>query len=166
MSRSGYTDDCDNLGLWRGAVQRATTGYRGQHLLRRLRDALDAMPVKRLITGTIKAASGDVCALGALDPNAPSSGLGEDAEELARHFGIARALAAEIVYMNDERFDGEWVAAEGPMRSQYYGRPASVWRPFTPEERWARMREWVNEQIIESPQVVDAVDPVDRGSHD
>lgn len=98
MSRSGYSDDCENVGLWRGAVERATKGYRGQHLLRKLRDALDAMPRKQLITDAIKNESGEVCALGALDPQAPVY----DAPELAEHFRIARALAAEIVYLNDE----------------------------------------------------------------
>lgn len=129
MSRSGYSDDCDNLALWRQAVRRATTGYRGQHLLRKLRDALDAMPVKRLIAGHIKNEAGEVCALGALDPSAPHY----YAEELAQHFGIARALAAEIVYMNDE-----------------YHREALRWREGkdeTPEERWTRIRTWVEEQI-------------------
>lgn len=127
MSRSGYTDDCENLGLWRGAVHRATTGYRGQHLLRKLRDALDAMPVKRLITDEIQAWDGQVCAFGSLDPTVTSY----DAEDLARHFGIAHALAAEIVYLNDE-----------------------VDRRDTPEQRWARMRQWVDAQI--TPDEVDA----------
>jgi hypothetical protein len=128
MSRSGYLDDCENLELYRQAVRRATTGYRGQHLLRKLRDALDAMPVKRLITNAIKDDHGDVCALGALDPTAPY----EDAEDLAKHFNVAYALAAEIVYMNDE-----WDA----------------WRSLsdTPEQRWVRMRAWVESQIVPGP---------------
>ena len=122
MSRSGYSDDCENLQLWRGAVDRATFGARGQAFLRRLLAALDAMPTKRLITGVIKSSTGQVCALGALDPDAPY----EDAEDLARHFGIARALAAEIVYENDE---------------------FPLWRSETPEQRWERMRDWVAKQI-------------------
>lgn len=132
MSRSGYTDDCENVGLWRGAVQRAVTGYRGQHLLRKLRDALDAMPTKRLITDAIRDEHGEVCALGALDPAVASY----EAEELAKHFGIARALAAEIVYMNDEYYD---------------------WREKgeTPERRWVRMREWVASQITPDEPVND-----------
>lgn len=129
MSRSGYSDDCGNLGLWRGAVQRATLGYRGQHLLRKLRDALDAMPTKRLITDAIKDDAGEVCALGALDSNAPLY----DAPELAKHFGIAHALAAEIVYMNDEY---------------------PPWTPETPEQRWTRMRAWVDAQIVPEDPVV------------
>lgn len=136
MSRSGYSDDCDGevpLALYRQAVHRATTGYRGQHLLRKLRDALDAMPSKRLIAGNIKDESGQVCALGALDSNAPK--YDEDdlddfyhPRKLAEHFGIAQALASEIVYMNDEAFD--WKGYE------------------TPEARWTRMRAWVEKQIV------------------
>jgi hypothetical protein len=136
MSRSGYTDDGDSdipLELYRQAVHRATTGYRGQHLLRRLRDALDAMPTKRLITGNIEDEAGNVCALGALDPTAPKYDEGwcddyEHPRKLAKHFGIAPALAAEIVYMNDEY---DWRGSE------------------TPEQRWTRMRKWVDEQIVE-----------------
>jgi hypothetical protein len=137
MGRSGYTDDFDGepIALYRQAVRRATTGYRGQHLLRRLRDALDAMPTKRLIAGNIKDEAGEVCALGALDPNAPSLPKDEygyydedvHPEKLAAHFNVAPALAAEIVYMNDE---------------------AMFWKQETPEERWQRMRQWVDEQIV------------------
>lgn len=126
MSRSGYSDDCENAALWRSAVRRATTGYRGQHFLKRLRAALDAMPIRRLITDQIKNEQGEVCALGALDPTAPY----EDAEGLAKHFGIARALAAEIVYENDEY--GWWRFSERE----------------TPERRWIRMRAWVENQIL------------------
>ena len=82
MSRSGYSDDFDSEDipgcLWRQAVHRATTGYRGQHLLKKLRDALDAMPVKRLIAHSIKDEAGNVCALGALDPTAPAYNQDED----------------------------------------------------------------------------------------
>jgi hypothetical protein len=140
MSRSGYSDDYDDEipgCLWRQAVRRATTGYRGQHLLRKLRDALDAMPVKRLITDAIQDENGEVCALGALDPKAPKykgdeDDFGDHARDLADHFGIAHALAAEIVYMNDE-----W----------------NNWRSNneTPEQRWTRMRAWVESQITPVP---------------
>jgi hypothetical protein len=142
MGRSGYSDDFGDdgeypLALYRQAVRSAITGQRGQGLLRRLRDALDAMPTKRLITNAIKDESGDVCAFGALDPSAPSTPHDEDywddgsnAEELANHFGIARALAAEIVFQNDE---------------------ALSWRcqDETPEQRWKRMRAWVEQQIVQ-----------------
>lgn len=127
MSRSGYTDDCENYELYRQAVDRATFGQRGQRFLRKLRDALDAMPVKRLITDEIANAQGEVCALGAVDP----AFTGYDAEDLAAHFGIAKALAAEIVYRNDEDGPPRWQNRDGE----------------TPEERWTRMRAWVQKQI-------------------
>jgi hypothetical protein len=140
MSRSGYSDDFDpeipnTVGLYRNAVRRSIKGARGQQLLRRLRDALDAMPAKRLIDGVIKDESGDVCALGALDPNAPNDGDSEwddyCAEKLGKHFGIATALAAEITYVNDE----------------------ACWQLETPEQRWKRMRAWVDKQIVPSQAV-------------
>lgn len=137
MGRSGYSDDGDSdipIELYRQAVHRATTGYRGQHLLRKLRDALDAMPTKRLIAGNIQDSAGQVCALGALDPTAPKydEDWGDDfdhSRKLAKHFSIAPALAAEIVYLNDEWDD--------------YRTPRE-----TPEARWSRMRAWVQRHIV------------------
>lgn len=130
MSRSGYSDDCDydiRSIQYRSAVNRAMRGARGQHFLRKLRDALDAMPVKRLITNEISNKAGDVCALGSVDP--ASAVDPEDCEAVAAHFGIARSMAAEIAYMNDE---------------------AILWRrrDETREQRWERMRAWVNQQIV------------------
>ena len=66
MSRSGYTDDPVNperMALYRQAVRRAIQGKRGQRLLADLVKALDAMPVKRLITGAL-VDDGEACALG------------------------------------------------------------------------------------------------------
>ena len=72
---------------------------------------------------------GSVCLLGAvgrargldmskLDP--------EDMETVAPTFGIADAMAREIVYQND---DGGYTYE-------------------TPEDRWQRMRKWIAAQII------------------
>ncbi len=126
MSRSGYTDDCDGWDLirWRGAVKSAVRGKRGQAFLREMLVALDAMPDKRLIAEDLIDADGDVCAMGAVglrrgvnleavDP--------EDREQVAKAFGIAGALAAEIAWENDE--------------------------PCHPEERWLRMRAWIVARI-------------------
>lgn len=66
MSRSGYSDDCENLSLYRGNVDRAIAGKRGQKFFRELVAALDALPEKRLIEGALEEEEGDVCALGAL----------------------------------------------------------------------------------------------------
>ena len=110
MSRSGYTDDCENLGLWRGAVERAIKGRRGQAMLRDLLAALDAMPEKVLVPDSLVDAEGDFCTLGALGHarGIELSNLDpEDPDAVAAAFGIAPAMVREIVYMNDE-FDDAW----------------------------------------------------------
>ncbi|MGN4074148.1 hypothetical protein ACS0X5_06300 [Burkholderia gladioli] len=132
MSRSGYSDDCDGWSLirWRGAVNSAIKGARGQAFLRELAAALDAMPEKRLISDALQTADGEFCAIGVLghargidmsklDP--------EDRESVGSAFNIAAALAAEIVFENDEGW--------------------AVW-PETPEWRWKRMRAWVEQNLV------------------
>lgn len=123
MSRSNYSDDYAYVQLWRQAVDQATFGRRGQHFFRRLRAALDAMPRKRLIVGQIVTAQGEVCALGALDPTTTIDP--DDRDAVAAHFQIAPAIAAEVAYMNDEAASYD----------------------ETPENRWTRMRAWVEQQI-------------------
>jgi hypothetical protein len=132
MSRSGYTEDHDNewqLIMYRGAVASATRGARGQKLLRDLLDALDKLPERKLIAGELEEA-GAVCALGAVgrERGLDMSGLDPyDPDTIAGTFGIAPALAREIVYENDE-----------------------CGRNETPEQRFERMRRWVASQIKEA----------------
>lgn len=139
MSRSGYSDDCENLNLYRGAVDRAIAGRRGQAFLREMAVALDAMPEKVLIADDIVNAEGDACAIGvvALARGMDVNGVDpEDSDQVARRFGIARALACEIAYANDEcgdrLHDGKWLYE-------------------TPAERWTRMRKWVDENLRVKP---------------
>ena len=141
MSRSGYSDDCDGWSLicWRGAVASAIRGKRGQAFLVELRGALDAMPDKRLVTDTLEA-DGQYCTLGALGAK---RGLdmsqidSHDRESVAKAFDIAEALAAEIVYENDDN-PGEFVQDD-----------TGRWKLIrdTPERRWQRMRKWVESNI-------------------
>jgi hypothetical protein len=147
VSRSGYTDDCDyeiTWINWRGAVKSAIRGKRGQAFLYEMAHAMAALPFPRLIAddlastdkvsfshwGMIEAES--VCAIGAvgkargidmsqLDP--------EDYNTVAGTFGISEALAQEIVYLNDEA-----------------GR-----RGETPEERFNRMRKWIENNLFDGP---------------
>jgi hypothetical protein len=108
-------------------VTSAIKGKRGQAFLIELREALEGMLEKRLVADVLEA-DGQFCAIGvlgakrgvAMDKLDPA-----DREEVAEAFGIAPALAAEVVFMNDE---GSWNAE-------------------TPEQRWQRMRKWVDEQI-------------------
>lgn len=126
MSRSGYSDDCENLNLWRANVDRTIAGKRGQAFLRELVTALEAMPEKALIQDSLKAGD-QVCALGAvglkrgmdmqqLDPGEP--------DQVGTAFGISSMLAQEIVYQNDE-----------------------VGYRQTPQERWERMHRWATENL-------------------
>lgn len=132
MSRSGYSDDYENDWqwiCWHGAVKRAFRGKRGQAFLKEMLEALDALPEKRLISYEL-IEEGEVCALGSvgLRRNMDLSMLDpEDYKHIANTFGIARAMAQEIMYMNDECcFDIE-----------------------TPEHRWQRMRNWITSEIKE-----------------
>lgn len=130
MSRSGYTDDGEQWEFicWRGAVASAIRGKRGQAFLKEMLAALDALPEKRLIAHELEA-HGAVCALGAVGK---ARGLDmskidpDDRETVAFKFGIAPALAAEIVFENDGDFD---------------------WKEISPEVRFERMRSWVLSQI-------------------
>lgn len=172
MSRSGYTDDNDDPlahGRWRQAVKRAIEGKRGQALLRELIEALDAMDDKRLYPGSFVTAEGEFCTLGVLGAKRGTKmdDLGDefdcDAEEVGKRFGIAHAMAAEIMYLNDEYAVDEWkwvdVVICGPMPQYRYiqtGRGVEIaQRAFErhersvrlhndnhPAERWQRMREW------------------------
>lgn len=158
MSRSGYTDEDDIWAMirWRGAVTSAIRGKRGQQALRDLLAALDALPEKRLAADALVSDDGEMCALGALgkargmemesiDP--------EDRESVARAFGISEALAAEIMYLNDELLDEYTsinVDIEGPMRPwERHRQLRRVLDKNAGRRRWSYMREWVASQIIE-----------------
>lgn len=145
MSRSGYSDDLEPWDLirWRGAVKSAIRGKRGQAMLRELLAALDAMPVKELITEDLVDADGCYCTLGALGAARGMDLASIDAEDphsVAEAFGIPRALAAEIEYENDE--------------TPCYPIGGGGWARETPAQRWVRMRAWVAKHLKdESPGV-------------
>lgn len=163
MSRSGYSDDYGDddplaMGRWRGAVNSAIRGKRGQQTLREILAALDAMPVKELAAESLVTAEGEFCTLGvlgaqrgiALDKLDP-----EDPEGVAEAFGIAPAMVREIVYMNDEQIDGyafQEVEFCGPVRPYWpeYGRHTRSVRvslPGVAHRRWVYMRKWVADQL-------------------
>ena len=131
MSRSGYGDgdgtDSWYQICWRGAVNSAIRGKRGQNFLNELLQALDDMPNKELITDEL-VRNGSYCTLGVIGAK---RGLDleaidyEDSEKVAEAFNIANALVCEIEYMNDE----------------------GVWYDETPAERWIRMRNWIENKI-------------------
>jgi hypothetical protein len=143
MSRHGYSEDCDDdAAQWsyirhRGAVTSAFRGKKGQAFFREMLAALDALPEKKLIAGSLVDGDGCACALGAV---AKARGLdvsefvpGDDYDPEAHEgdgFGwllnIADAMGREVMWYNDE----------GPFNE-------------TPEARWIRMRRWTERQLIE-----------------
>lgn len=134
MSRSVYSEDCDHWSLirWRGAVQSATRGKRGQQLIKDLIEALEKMETKILIAHDFMRC-GQVCALGAVGV---ARGLNDEIEELdpesseevAKLLNIAPALVREIEYINDE-----WDCRE------------------TPAQRWERVCKWAKQQLLDRP---------------
>lgn len=129
MARSGYSDEAENVELWRQAVENAIQGKRGQRFLRDLLAALDALPEKRLIAEELER-DGEVCALGSVGKlrGVTLAGIDpEDHDRLSHTFDIARVLVAEIEFINDDDF--------------------SYHRNETPEQRFERVRKWVEQQI-------------------
>lgn len=134
MSRSGYSDDYEDVAMWRGAVASAMRGRRGQAFLREMLEALDALPEKRLIRGRM-VEDGCGCALGVV---ALKRGMDIEAievdpddldyEKLGPAFGIADALAREIMWTNDDA------------HPSYHE---------TPEQRFHRMRSWVIDNLMD-----------------
>lgn len=142
MSRSGYVDYDDDvlaLGRWRAQVMSSIRGRRGQAFLRELAAAMDAMEEKALISDELVNAEGGCCAIGVI---CKTRGVDvstidyEDPESVGNAVGIAKQLAAEIEYENDEN-------GVECVRSGY------EWRVVreTPEKRWERMRRWVDEHV-------------------
>jgi predicted outer membrane lipoprotein len=161
MSRSGYSDDCDGWALirWRGAVSQAIRGKRGQAMLGEMLQALDALPEPSLAAESLVTADGEYCALGALGQ---ARGIDlehidpDDRGSVAQAFGVAEALAAEIMDMNDrETFDERGYFnfdVCGPMR-RWESHRQLRWTadPKAGRIRWSRMRSWVISNIKEKP---------------
>lgn len=166
MSRSGYSEDYGDddplaLGRYRAQVGSAIRGKRGQALLRELRDALDAMPVKVLVAGELEA-EGQFCALGVVG-QARGLNLASidtyDVESLGPKFNIAEQLAREIMWVNDDHVsEHKWVEVEifGPIRPGYpdHGRrrqDVCVPNEQCGAQRWKAVRDWVEKNIAKEP---------------
>jgi hypothetical protein len=138
MSRHGYDDDNDGEAWgyirWRGQVASAVRGKRGQKLLVDLLNALDAMPVKRLVAGELQNGS-DVCAIGCvgLARGLPIAEIDPyDTNRLAQELNAAQPLIQEIEYMNDDGLRRVGINS--------------------PEDRWRAVREWVASKITKDKQ--------------
>ena len=144
MSRFAESDD-DRPAFWiASAVRRSIASKRGQQVLRDLRAALDSLPARRLIEGTV-CENGEVCAMGALAVYRYSHDHGfdrdaivamlergtydtdEDTVILGQRLGLNKTLATEIAWVND-----------GP------GNANSLW---SPETRWEIVSQWVDSHL-------------------
>jgi hypothetical protein len=142
MSRSGYSDDLDNWSLikWRGRVASAIRGKRGQAFLKEALAALNAMPVKELVSGELET-EGQFCTLGVVG-RARGFDLTQidtyDHETLGTKFDIAACLSQEIMYMNDEYArDWEWITPPGESHAK------RIKNPMAGAQRWEQMRAWL-----------------------
>lgn len=130
MSRSGYTEDCDDNWSWirwRGTVKASIRGRRGQAFLKEMLAALDGLAEPKLIKESLQTIDGAVCAIGSVG-KARGIDMGgvdpEDYGQIASTLGIPAPLAQEIMWVNDDNFNRE-----------------------TPEERFACMRKWITRNI-------------------
>lgn len=144
MNRSGYSDEgWDDewahlrAGAWAANVRKTFKGRRGQSFLKELRDAMDALPERCLVANAFED-DGAFCALGTV-ANKRGVTMPEWDEEDGDYYGIAeeagaalrisKVLAAEVMNANDD----------SPRAGE------------TPEQRWARVRKWVEKRIREWP---------------
>ena len=131
MSRSSYSEDYETWDWirWRGAVASAIRGKRGQLFLKEMVAAMDQLKEKRLIADTL-CKRGEFCAIGTVGAARQMEMKVDDfdRERIAQMFGISPALAAEIMFMNDEAVLSE-----------------------TPEQRFTRVRAWADQQLIPEP---------------
>jgi hypothetical protein len=143
MSRISYSDEEDYPGqfeLWQANCARSLKGKQGQEELRALRDALIALPDKRLIHGALVDKEGGVCAIGAW---AQSKGLDlqkfdpEDAtDEVGIEAGMPGLVAWKVVEMNDMEFRDRWDSAQVRVVE------------LAPEQRYIKMLAWVEGQLV------------------
>lgn len=131
MSRISYSDEENYPGqfdLWQANCRRSLRGKQGQEELRVLRDALLALPDKRLIHGSLIDEEGEICAIGAY---AKHKGLDlekfdpeDSTDEVGIEAGMPSLVAWKVVEMNDMELSD-----------------------LTPEQRYTKMLEWVDSQL-------------------
>lgn len=144
--RINYSDDEDYPGqfnLWQANCNRSIKGKQGQAALRELEAALLALPEKRLISGELQDADGEVCAIGAVAKHrgiTPESDP-EEMEEVGIELGFPRMVAWKIVALNDLEIDDHYV--QGKLV------------PYTPEERYGlvlrQVQKWLTAKQQPTP---------------
>lgn len=148
MSRyagDNYDEEWNNQWeLWQANTLRHFRGRAGQAILRELRDALLALPERKLIHGRLADEQGAVCTIGAL--------------ALHRGCSIEKLAAMIPVDLWDEYEEeraterlGKDLNLRMVMIVALAGENDDPWREETDEQRFERVLAWVESQIITEP---------------
>jgi hypothetical protein len=138
--------------LWEANLARHFSGREGQARLRELRDALLALPEKRLIPVRLADEGGQVCALGAMS--------------LRRRLNAGEGLDTALAAMTERVIEDEWGIDgwEAEQATIGEGLAMGCKMPFivavsyendlggpneTPEARYERVLAWVEKRILE-----------------
>lgn len=141
--------------LWEANVERNFSGRPGQRKLRELRDALLALPEKRLIETRLADEKGNVCALGALavkhrvDQGEPRERvLAEMAARTSSDDGWVDTWEAE----QGTLAEAEACGVKTPMAvTVAYENDCGPSSKETPEQRYVRVLAWVEKRILSEP---------------
>jgi hypothetical protein len=138
--------------LWEANLERHFSGKAGQAKLRELRDALVALPEKRLIETRLADEQGNVCALGAL--------VVHHRVEAGEDRGAVLAEIAQRIH-DDDGYVDTWEAEEGTRKEALrcgvkppliytvaYENDFGPSSKETPEKRYNRMLSWVERRIL------------------
>lgn len=145
-----YNDESLNEGryaLWQANLQRALKGKRGQKALRELREALLALPVKKLVAGSLcdLAADGEAsfCAVGAFAFYKRQQ-AGESAEHAIQ--ALAEADSGEEYELPTVE-EGEACGLVHTLAWELAMRNDEIYGGLTPEGRYTRYLAWVDSQL-------------------
>jgi hypothetical protein len=137
MSRCGYTDDYEYPQLCEQWVSRATWGKRGQAMLRKLKQALEELPQKRLIADEFKTEQGEYCAIatllekeGKIQELQAQEYSDDDADQYEANEYVAGLLNVSPVLIRQIEFENDEMCI-----------------CKTPEERYQYMLHWVNRNL-------------------
>lgn len=139
--------------LWEHNTLRNFSGKAGQAALRELRDALLALPEKRLIETRLADEKGNVCALGAL---AVQKRVAEGRDRAVVIAEMAEAVEADDDWIDTWEAEQQTLAEAKACGMKTNMAVAIAWendfgpkRDETPEERYTRVLAWVEGRILD-----------------
>lgn len=165
-----YEEQFPNQGeLWYANVQRALAGKRGKKALAELREALLALPEKRLIAGAL-------CTVGGVEQRAVDHGdwyrddlevkvksEGEGVCAIGAYLWFKKVKAGtdpqaafdELPTLLDSNGDGDWATAQAGKAAgltftfawSLASRNDTAYEDMTPEERYDAFMRWLDERL-------------------